>query len=87
MPTLLSAGRVLAAGGIDDTYHTVTTPEVYDPAAATWTVSGPLKNPRHSASATLLPNVAGNGFTAFPRREPLPRGHRWQRDQNLVRPA
>jgi MYXO-CTERM domain-containing protein len=55
--TLLSDGRVLAAGGRNGLGSTVvSTTQVYDPAADTWTAGGSLTAARRLHTATLLPD-------------------------------
>ncbi|MFE6839068.1 Kelch repeat-containing protein [Streptomyces sp. NPDC057705] len=58
--TPLADGRVLAAGGITGTQayppRAVATAELYDPATGSWTLTGALHEPRHSHSATRLPD-------------------------------
>ncbi len=46
--------QVLVAFGRDDNLNYVTTTEIYDPAANTWTVSGPVAVPRYSHDAVKL---------------------------------
>src|SRR5438046_1553506 len=69
--TLLPNGKVLVAGGVDESGHGFGTAELYDPATGTWTASGSLAKGRWSHTATLLPDgqvlVAGgwdNGYLA-----------------------
>ncbi|MFO1093150.1 MAG: hypothetical protein U0992_07535 [Planctomycetaceae bacterium] len=62
--TLLSDGRVLAAGGLNRLaagFPAVTTAEMYDPAARTWVKTGPLNTPRWSLDAITL----GDGKALF----------------------
>ncbi|MFE5590312.1 Kelch repeat-containing protein [Streptomyces sp. NPDC056549] len=68
--TRLADGRVLVTGGIGEPPGPVPATalgscEVYDPGSGTWTATGPLREPRFSHSATLLPDgrvlVAGGG--------------------------
>src|ERR1035437_8921106 len=51
--TLLQNGKVLVAGGYNTTW--LSTAELYDPAAGTWTTTGPLNTARGQNAATLLP--------------------------------
>src|SRR5947207_2147994 len=53
--TLLQNGRVLVAGGFNDT-GLLGTAELYDPASGTWTTTGNLAASREYHTATLLPN-------------------------------
>jgi N-acetylneuraminic acid mutarotase len=69
--TLLPNGKVLVAGGCNDDACTgaLSSAEVYDPSANTWTAVASMNTPRRSHTATLMPNgkvlVAGgyNGGT------------------------
>ncbi|MCX4985884.1 kelch repeat-containing protein [Streptomyces sp. NBC_00572] len=58
--TPLADGRVLAAGGITGPQAypppSLSTAELYDPAAETWTLTGALHEARHSHTATRLPD-------------------------------
>jgi N-acetylneuraminic acid mutarotase len=57
--TLLADGRVLVAGGTTTTSpgNSVTTAEVYDPVAGTWTyTTGPMNSGHRDHTATLLPD-------------------------------
>jgi hypothetical protein len=60
--TLLPSGKVLVAGGFN-----LSSAELYDPVADTWTATGSMSTVRSGHTATLLPNgkvlVAG-GFTS-----------------------
>src|SRR5436190_17672226 len=72
--TLLPNGKVLVAGGWPassggpDPPPSVSSAELYDPAAGTWTTTGSLATGRDIPTATLLPNgrvlVAGGSSTA-----------------------
>ena len=72
--TLLSNGKVLAVAGrlasASDRNDNTNSAELYNPATGTWTTTGSLTTgPRHSQTATLLPNgqvliAAGYNFTA-----------------------
>ena len=53
--TLLPNGKVLVVGGYDGT-NFLSSAELYDPAAGTWTTIHPLATARKSHTATLLPN-------------------------------
>ena len=58
--TLLPNGKVLVAGGTDDTNYPPTTylssAELYDPGSGTWTATGSLLTARQLHTATLLPS-------------------------------
>jgi N-acetylneuraminic acid mutarotase len=57
--TLLSDGRVLAAGGEDpmgDDYLLYSSTEIFDPDTNTWSAGPDLSQPRSSHSATLMPD-------------------------------
>ncbi len=68
--TLLSDGRVLVAGGVNDSKNlgVIATTEIYDPSTGLWTATGSMTMPRYSHTATLLNNgkvlVAG-GFNGL----------------------
>jgi N-acetylneuraminic acid mutarotase/sugar lactone lactonase YvrE len=66
--TLLSNGKVLVTGGIDDNQKFLSSAELYDPVSNTWSSAGSMSTPRKSHTATLLKNgevlVAG-GQAAF----------------------
>jgi ribosome modulation factor len=53
--TLLRDGRVLVAGGLDDS-ATLATAEIYIPATGSFSPAGTMKVARFSQTATLLPN-------------------------------
>jgi N-acetylneuraminic acid mutarotase len=53
--TLLTNGRVLAPGGLDNS-STLASAEVYDPAGGSWRATGGLGAARQLHTATLLPN-------------------------------
>ena len=52
--TILSDGRVLVAGGLDE--DIVATAELFDPSTGTWAATGSMTSPRYDHSATLLPD-------------------------------
>ena len=52
--TLLSDGRVLAAGGVDSNFLSVHGAELYDPSTGTWGPASNLITARQSSTATLL---------------------------------
>jgi hypothetical protein len=54
--TLLPNGEVLVAGGLDNTGKYLSSAELYNPTAGTWTATGRMTTPRVDASATLLQN-------------------------------
>ncbi len=56
LPTLLSSGKVLVAGGAVFSDVATVLCEVYDPATNTFSGTGPLLSPRKEHSAVLLPN-------------------------------
>ena len=83
--TLLTDGKVLAAGGLNGTAG-LRTAEVYDPGTGKWTVTGPLETARWGHSATLLADGsvlvaggraarAGGGTTALWSAERYAPGH------------
>ncbi len=53
--TLLNNGKVLIAGGLDDTGATDSA-ELYDPSTNTWSAIAPLPEPRVGHTATKLPD-------------------------------
>jgi Galactose oxidase, central domain/Kelch motif len=54
--TLLGNGKVLVAGGVNESGTVTNTAELYDPVTQTWSNTGGLHWPRASHTATLLPN-------------------------------
>ena len=65
--TLLLTGLVLVAGGLDanEGIASISSTELYDPAAGTWMTTGSLKMARAQHTATLMPNglvAAVGGF-------------------------
>src|SRR5580704_7890245 len=54
--TMLPNGKVLVAGGDDNSGHATASAEIYDPVAGRWTAAGNMTVPRTSHTATLLPN-------------------------------
>ena len=54
--TLLPNGKVLVAGGTDNSFHFVASVELYDPASETWMATGSINSSGSVATATLLPN-------------------------------
>jgi hypothetical protein len=67
--TILPSGKVLVAGGDDNSGYPAASTEIYDPVAGTWTATGSMTVARTSHTATPLPNGAvlvagGSGGTA-----------------------
>ncbi|HET8925758.1 MAG TPA: kelch repeat-containing protein [Candidatus Acidoferrum sp.] len=71
--SLLSNGTVLVAGGFDNTFASVTSAEIFDPATNLFTLTGNMNIARSRLSSTLIPDgsvleTGGidsvNGFTA-----------------------
>jgi predicted GH43/DUF377 family glycosyl hydrolase len=54
--TLLTNGKVLAAGGHDGNGTPRSTCELFDPATGAWSATGSLTSARSTHTATLLPN-------------------------------
>lgn len=54
--TLLQNGKVLVAGGSDDTQTTLASAELYDPSTNMWSITGSMATTRFGHTATLLPN-------------------------------
>jgi hypothetical protein len=70
MATLLGNGQVLVAGGYNEggangTPFELSSAELYNPAAGTWSLTAPMPAPRYGGTATLLRSgwvlVAGGG--------------------------
>lgn len=79
---LLLDGRVLAAGGFNNSY--LSSAELYDPTDGTWTATGSMGTPRQSATATSLLSgevlvVAGYNSGIYPSSAELydPATGRW----------
>ncbi len=70
---LLANGKVLIAGGSDETNHPLATADLYDPANNTFTPTGSMGTARSLAAAAPLANgkvlVAG-GLSAGAVHEP-----------------
>ena len=56
MATLLPDGQVLVTGANSGGGAPLPSPELYNPAASTWAVTGQMNTPRIDATATLLPD-------------------------------
>jgi len=54
--TLLSNGKVLVAGGLDEDGVPVATAELFEPVTGKWSATGSMVTNRYSHTATLLPN-------------------------------
>jgi len=56
--TVLANGRVLVAGGVDSAQNLtqISSAEIYDPAAGTWSLTAGLPGPLSNHTATLLQN-------------------------------
>ena len=69
---VLLDGRVLVAGGTDASGRASQSAELFDPAANSWSASGPLMVGRSGATATLLPSGRCSSQAARPmaRRSP-----------------
>jgi len=67
--TLLGNGKVLVAGGRDDTDSGLASAELYDPASGTWSPAASMALPRRYFTATLLGNgqvlIAGGYNDSF----------------------
>ena len=66
--TLLPNGKVLVTGGAPDAagYSSLSSAEVYDPVAGTWTTTASMSFARQAHSTTLLPDgrvLAAGGFS------------------------
>ncbi|MHB1116275.1 Kelch repeat-containing protein [Sideroxydans sp.] len=88
--TLLSNGKLLVAGGANDTGSIAST-ELFDAASNKFTAAGSLKQTRHSHSATLLPDGSvliaggiGEGVTRLSSAEIFsPAASRWNSTGSL----
>jgi uncharacterized delta-60 repeat protein len=67
--TLLPSGKVLIAGGTDNTLNELASAELYDPASGMWGATGSMIRAHSDHTATLLPDgkvlVAGGYNGAF----------------------
>ena len=54
--TLLDTGKVLIAGGVDNSDNALTSAELYDPESGTWTFTGTLAYMRFLHTASALPD-------------------------------
>jgi len=72
--TLLPNGKVLISAGFNSAGTYLSTSELYDPAAGTWTTTGSLNAAYYEHTATLLPNgkvlVTGASTAAALSRRP-----------------
>ncbi len=69
--TLLADGMVLVAGGLPNPSTFLTSAELYDPAAGTFTPTGSMTVARVGPTATLLPSekvliAGGEGSSSWP---------------------
>jgi N-acetylneuraminic acid mutarotase len=67
--TLLPNGRVLVAGGGDNSDNLFSSAELYDPATGTWSTTGSMATARQTHTAIRLPNgkilVAGGTSSQY----------------------
>ncbi len=54
--TLLPSGKVLVAGGSDNSGHATASAQLYNPATGTWSSTNAMSKARFGHTATLLPN-------------------------------
>ncbi|MCX6930904.1 MAG: hypothetical protein NT154_48030, partial [Verrucomicrobia bacterium] len=54
--TLLASGKVLVAGGWNDSHWELSSAELYDPATETWTTTGAMRTETKLHTATFLSN-------------------------------
>ena len=73
--TLLPSGKVLVAGGVDDSGGSTASAELYDPIAGMWSATGRMTTPRAFHTATLLTTgkvlVTSPGFFGVPNSAEL----------------
>src|SRR5262245_30641315 len=65
--TLLQSGKVLVAGGQDNSGY-LSGAELYDPATRIWSTAGSVGTARSAHAATLLPNgkvLVGGGYNGY----------------------